>query len=94
MEMPTTLVVNGVEYVRRDSLAPEPRQRRWQTVAEVSESTGIPSRTIYDAIRSGRLRSVTPNGARRGMRTTEAWVEEWLDGKTPRDGCQAKSQGV
>ena len=78
MEMPTTLVVNGVEYVRKDSLKPEPAPMRWMTIAQVSESTGFSPRTIYDAVASGLLKVVTPNGSQRGMRTTEAWVEEWL----------------
>lgn len=84
MDMPTTLVVNGVEYVRKDSLKPGPASRRWMTIAQVSELTGFSPRTCYDAVASGLLKVVTPNGTTRGMRTTEAWVDEWLDGKTPR----------
>ena len=58
---------------------------RYYTISEVSEATHIPRRTCYDAVASGLLKVVTPNGTTRGMRTTEAWVDEWLDGKTPRD---------
>lgn len=58
---------------------------RYYTVREVSEATGVPVRTCYAAVASGLLKVVTPNGSRRGMRTTEAWVDDWLDGKTPRD---------
>ena len=57
---------------------------RYYTVAEVAEATGIPRRTIYDAIKAGLLRALTPNGAKRGMRTTEAWVDEWLEKATRR----------
>lgn len=52
--------------------------KRTYTVAEVSAQTGIPRRSVYAAIRSGRLRAMTPNGTTRGMRTTRQWVEEWL----------------
>lgn len=54
---------------------------RYYTISEVSEATGIPKRTCYEAVQGGLLRTVTPNGATRGMRTTEAWVTEWLEGK-------------
>lgn len=53
---------------------------RYYTIQEVSEQTRIPRRSIYDAVRQGLLRTVTPNGSTRGMRTTEAWVNEWLGG--------------
>lgn len=57
---------------------------RYYTISEVSEATGIPKRTCYDAVASGLLKVVTPNGSQRGMRTTEAWVDEWLQGKARR----------
>ena len=57
---------------------------RYYTIAEVSEATGIPKRTCYDAVASGLLKVVTPNGSQRGMRTTEAWVTEWLEGRARR----------
>ncbi len=57
---------------------------RYYTVAEVSAQTGIPKRTLYDAIKAGRLRAVTPNGSRRGMRVRAEWVEEWLSHETAR----------
>ena len=50
----------------------------YYTVQEVHELTGIPKRTLYDAIKAGKLRTVTPNGTTRGMRTTRQWVEGWL----------------
>lgn len=57
---------------------------RYYTISEVSEATGIPKRTCYDAVASGLLKVVTPNGSTRGMRTTEAWVDEWLNKTTRR----------
>lgn len=50
----------------------------YYTIAEVSEQTGFPKRTLYDAVKSGKLRVALPNGSKRGMRTTAAWVNEWL----------------
>lgn len=54
---------------------------RYYTISEVSEATHIPRRTCYDAVASGLLKVVTPNGGKRGMRTTEAWVDAWLEGE-------------
>jgi len=53
---------------------------RYYTVAEVSKLTGIPKRTIYDAIEKGRLRAIVPNGCRRGYRVKAEWVTDWLEG--------------
>lgn len=58
--------------------------KRTYTVAEVSAQTGIPKRGVYDAIRSGRLRAMTPNGTMRGLRTTEQWVAEWMERESAR----------
>lgn len=52
---------------------------RCYTVRQVSEMTGIPRRTIYDAIESGRLRAVMPNGCRRGYRITESAWSEYME---------------
>lgn len=54
---------------------------RYYTISEVSEATHIPRRTCYDAVASGLLKVVTPNGGTRGKRTTEAWVSAWLEGE-------------
>lgn len=51
---------------------------RYYTVTQVAEITGIPRRTIYDAIRDGRLRVLVPNGNRRGMRVSEAAWREYV----------------
>ena len=57
---------------------------RTYTVAEVSAQTGIPRRSIYNAIKAGRLRAMTPNGTVRGLRTTEQWVAEWIERESAR----------
>lgn len=54
---------------------------RYYTVAEVAEMTGIPRRTIYDAMSAGRLAYVVPNGGTRGRRVRERDVAEWLEGE-------------
>lgn len=52
------------------------RMERYYTVSEISERTGIPRRTLYDAINAGRLAALVPNGCRRGWRVSEsAWSE-------------------
>lgn len=54
---------------------------RYYTISEVSKATHIPKRTCYYAVASGLLKVVTPNGSKRGMLTTEAWVDAWLTAK-------------
>ena len=56
---------------------------RYYTVREVSEATGVPVRTIYDAISRGDLQRLVPHGCVRGWRLSEQAVRDWLDGKTP-----------
>lgn len=58
---------------------------RYFSVREVSEATGIPVRTLYDAISRGDLQRLVPHGCVRGWRLSEQAVHDWLDGKTPRD---------
>lgn len=54
--------------------------QRTYTVAEVSEITGLPRKTIYRAMDDGRLDYLTPNGCtRRGRRLTEQQVDRWLE---------------
>ena len=59
---------------------------RYYTVREVSEATGVPVRTLYDAIARGDLQRLVPHGCVRGWRLSEQAVRDWLggDGKTPR----------
>lgn len=49
---------------------------RYYTVSEISERTGVPRRTLYDAINAGRLEALVPSGCRRGWCVSEsAWAE-------------------
>lgn len=49
------------------------------TVAEVSEVTGVPRKTLYDEIRADRLRATLPPGRRQGMFLRPRWVDEWIE---------------
>ena len=49
---------------------------RYYTVREVSERTGIPVRTIYDAISRGDLQRLVPHGCVRGWRLSEQAVRD------------------
>lgn len=46
----------------------------------VAEKLGVNKATLLKAIAEGELKAVT--GVWRGYRTTETWVQEWLDSKT------------
>ncbi len=75
MDMPTLLVVNGVEYVRRDSLTQEqPEVERWYSVAELVEMSGFTASSIYRAMSQGRLAWKCPNGSDVGRRVSST---EW-----------------
>lgn len=54
---------------------------RYYTVAEVSEITRIPRRSVYAAMSAGLLAYVTPNGGKRGRRVRERDVAAWLEGE-------------
>lgn len=55
---------------------------RTYTVGELHRITGVPASTIYDAIRSGRLRAKPLPGNERGYRVRESEAERFfgLDG--------------
>ena len=74
MDMPVTLTVNGVEYVRRDSLTEEPTVKRWYSVAELVEMSGFSPSSIYRAMAQGRLAYKCPNGSDVGRRVEST---EW-----------------
>ena len=57
---------------------------RYYTVSEISERTGIPRRTLYDAIDTGRLAALVPNGCRRGWRVSESAWSEFVKANTRR----------
>lgn len=57
---------------------------RYYTVSEISERTGVPRRTLYDAINAGRLEALVPNGCRRGWRVSESEWERYVRENTRR----------
>lgn len=57
---------------------------RYQTVGELAEASGIPARTIYDAIARGEIAAFVPNGRRRGYRVRPSEYERWLRSKETR----------
>ena len=60
------------------------RMERYYTVSEISERTGIPRRTLYDAINAGRLAALVPSGCRRGWRVSESAWSEFVKANTRR----------
>lgn len=58
--------------------------QRYMTVAEVARCTGIPKRTLYDAIAREEMPVLAPNGCKRGWRIGEKDVERWLRESTRR----------
>lgn len=51
---------------------------RYRTVRELADESGIPARTIYDAMDRGEIAFFTPNGCRRGRRVAPSEFERWL----------------
>ena len=45
---------------------------------EVAKMTGFSQTLIYDAIRSGELRSMRPHGTMRGARITAEAIHDWM----------------
>lgn len=80
MEMPKRLTVNGVEYVREDTIQKQQPQllERSYSVQEIEDLTGVSYQSVYRAVRSGRLRAVYPNGSTRGMRIMESDYLGWI----------------
>ena len=81
MEMPLRLDINGVAYVREDSIPerPEGPLERLFTVPEIEAMTGLNYQTIYRAVKAGRLDARYPNGSSRGMRIPESFYRSWID---------------
>lgn len=83
MELPDTLDVGGVKYVRADRIQERTvALERSFSVSELSDMTGFPKSTIYDNIRSGSLRAVMPNGTTKGMRVMGSWWEDFIERKS------------
>jgi excisionase family DNA binding protein len=52
--------------------------KKWLTVAEGAEYSGVSRDTIYTACERGELRHVRLGG-RRAIRMRPEWVDEWLE---------------
>lgn len=52
------------------------------TVRELFDMTGIPKRTIYDAIKRGEIARFVPNGCERGYRIAESEALRWIESHT------------
>lgn len=50
----------------------------WLTAHEAAQRAKVSTRTIYTAVRAGRLRSALIGG-RRSHRFRAAWVDAWLE---------------
>jgi excisionase family DNA binding protein len=61
-------VTEAVEAVRCD----------WLTVPEIAKWIKTGDRSIYKAIKTGKLRAVSVN-ARGDLRSTPSWVMAWLE---------------
>ena len=57
---------------------------KWITVQEAAVIASVSKRITYSAIQNGQLRA-SRIAAGRNVRTTEQWVNEWLD-PTAADG--------
>jgi excisionase family DNA binding protein len=53
---------------------------RWLKVREAADRARCGPKTIYRAVRSGRLRAARIGG-RRELRFLESWIDEWLIGE-------------
>jgi len=78
MEMPESLVINGVKYVREDAMeSRSPRLERSYSVSELESLTGVSYQAIYRAVKRGELEAILPNGSMRGMRIKESAYLAW-----------------
>lgn len=79
MDLPVEIEINGIAYVRKDSVpqVAEPLERLY-TVQEIESMTGLNYQSIYRAIKRKKLAAVYPNGSRRGMRVPESAYREWI----------------
>ena len=77
-DMPTTLVIDGVRYVREDAVdTPPKRVERTYTVSQICEMTGYSKSTVNAAIRRRELTAVAPNGGVRYRRIKESDFLAW-----------------
>lgn len=48
-------------------------------VADVAKATGIARSSLYDEIKSGRLKATRPTESGTASYLTPEWVDEWLE---------------
>ena len=77
--MPETLTIEGVKYVREDTIPKRQELPRSHTLKELAEATGISYASLLDAVKRGELRAAYPNGTRRGVRVWEADFRTWAE---------------
>lgn len=85
--MPDRIEVNGRWYVAEDTIprdSPPPAIERSMSVSELSEASGVPRRTIYDAIERGELARFAPNGCSRGWRVRASEFARWVQAREAR----------
>lgn len=56
------------------------------SVKEVSRVLGVPCSTVYDEMKSGRLRYHLPPGRKYGQLVKPEWVDSWIAGGTHDQG--------
>jgi excisionase family DNA binding protein len=61
---------------------------RWLKVREAADRARCGPKTIYRAVRSGRLRAARIGG-RRELRFLESWIDEWLIGEGGADAGES-----
>ena len=84
LDLPASLTINGVRYLREDTVPREstsPRLEPSYTVSQICEMTGWSKSTIHAAIRRHELRAVAPNDGVRYRRIKESDFLTWQDSK-------------
>lgn len=53
-------------------------EHKWKTVKQAADRVQVGPKLIYREIAAGRLRAARVGG-RREYRTTDAWIDDWLE---------------
>jgi excisionase family DNA binding protein len=56
----------------------------WLTTEQAASYAQTSARTIYNAVREGKLRAARING-RRDLRFVAAWLDQWLESSVPQE---------
>jgi excisionase family DNA binding protein len=71
------------QAIRTDAASASPRSSQWLTVREAASHANCGERSIYNAVRSGKLRAARLGG-RRELRFLTEWIDAWLlESSTP-----------